>query len=475
LRTALLVAVVAAALGWAGQADAGNFTKAEASIPMDDGVALAASYYEPLTQPPAGGYPAIIMFHGLGGTRASTNTIAESSFANEGFAVLTFDFRGHGRSGGLFSADGPREIADVRALYAWLVGHSEINRTKVGAWGISLGGGAIWRSLVEGVPFAAAEVVETWTDLLPALAPQGLAKSGLLFGFLSSVPADRTSPDVTAVRDDSLASRLTKGVTDFSTLRSSIQAADRITTPVLMFQGRRDYAFDIAQAADAFHRLKGPKRLYIGDFGHPPSTFPGPDIAVVLAEGSDWFGRFLKDQPNGIDKRPPVELAPDPFKEAGSVSFGDLPATKTLAFALKGSATIGASGKVVRAVKLPRTLVEQFGAPTVKATLSARGTAFPHLVAVLSATLPDGRQIVVDAGGTALTLIGAKPRTVTFKLLSWATTLPAGSRVTLTLAGTSTAQDPANLVYLAAVPDDTHLTIGKVALALPVLKKPVSG
>jgi len=91
----------------------------------------------------------------------------------------------------------------------------------------------------------------------------------------------------------------------------------------------------------------------------------------------------------------------------------------------------------------------------------------------LLATLPDGRQIVVDAGGTALTGIGAKPRTFTFRLLSWATTLPAGSRVALTLAGTSTAQDPANLVYLAAVPDNTHLTIGNVTLTLPVLKTPV--
>ena len=103
--------------------------------------------------------------------------------------MLTFDARGHGESGGLVSIDGPREIADTREVFDWLAARPEIDKTRIGAWGISLGGGAVLRSLVEGVPWAAVEIVETWTDLFSALAPQNLTKSGAIFQFLSRPPA----------------------------------------------------------------------------------------------------------------------------------------------------------------------------------------------------------------------------------------------------------------------------------------------
>ncbi|MGZ4440222.1 MAG: hypothetical protein ACXVZN_07650, partial [Gaiellaceae bacterium] len=140
---------------------------------------------------------------------------------------------------------------------------------------------------------------------------------------------------------------------------------------------------------------------------------------------------------------------------------------------LRGSNTIAASGKVVRAVRTPKGLLETFGSPTVTATLSSR-TAFPHLVAVLSARLPDGSDYVLGEGGVPLKLSKA-PKPVTIRLAFWADTLPAGSKVRLTLAATSTAQSPANLVYFSSVPDGSTLTVGKVTLTVPLMTKPISG
>ena len=51
-----------------------------------------------------------------------------------------------------------------------------------------------------------------------------------------------------------------------------------IHVPVAMFQGRVDWAFDVTQAENGFERLAGPKRLYVGQFGHTPSTFTTPDF-----------------------------------------------------------------------------------------------------------------------------------------------------------------------------------------------------
>jgi fermentation-respiration switch protein FrsA (DUF1100 family) len=467
LRRAL-IAACAAALLWVPGALGGSFTKADGFFTANDGVQLAYTLYEPTSAKPAAGYPGIVMFHGLGGKRQDMNQIAEQSFGNEGYAVLTFDARGHAQSGGLFSADGPRELADFRGLFDWLAAKPEIDGKHIGAWGISLGGGAVWASVTNGIPFAAGEVVETWTDLYSALVPQSLSKSGLLLGFLSSVPADRTAPELGAIKGPALASTDLPALRAFGASRSSRARLSSVKTPMFMFQGRRDYAFDIDQAWQGFTRLKGPKRLYIGDFGHPPSTFPGPDVGVVLSEGADWFARFLKGTQNGIDKRPPVELAAQPFAEAGAHSYGSLPPTKTLRWTLAGSNALVGNSAVSRPVRLPKTLVETFGAPTVKVTVAG---SFPHLIATLNARLPDGTQEVVSEGGLALKP-ASKPHTVTIHLLAFATTLPAGTKLSLTFSPVTTGS---NVVYLlSSVANDAGITIGEATLTLRVLKKPVS-
>src|SRR4051794_38530948 len=115
-----LLVACCCALVWCGTANGDPWTKTDQAVTASDGVQLATTLYEPATAPPVGGFPAILMFHGLGGTRASMNTIAEQTLAPAGYAVVTFDFRGHGQSGGLFDLDGPRELQDTRELLTWL-------------------------------------------------------------------------------------------------------------------------------------------------------------------------------------------------------------------------------------------------------------------------------------------------------------------------------------------------------------------
>jgi hypothetical protein len=54
------------------------------------------------------------------------------------------------------------------------------------------------------------------------------------------------------------------------------------------------------------------------------------------------------------------------------------------------------------------------------------------------------------------------------------TAIPARSRLRLTIAATSTAQSPGNLLYLTGAPNSARLTVGAARLTLPVLAKPVS-
>lgn len=460
-----VVVIWVAALAWTGSASA--FSKAEMPLTADDGTALAATLYLPDGAVPDGGWPGIVMLHGLGGNRLSMNQFAEQTFANEGYAVLTYDARGHGSSAGLFTADGPREIQDVRNAHAWLAARADVADARIGVWGISYGGGAALRALVEGVPFAAAEVVETWTDLYGTLVPGGLSKSGAIFAFFNSVSADRTAPEVSALRTSALSSTNLGPLRAFADARSSVASLGSIRTPTFVFQGRRDFAFGLEQGIATYRGLGGPKRLYIGAFGHAPSTFPGPDAAQVFARGSDWFGRFLKGLPNGIDTRPPVELAADPYRELAGAQYRDLPATRTVGF---GTPTrrnrISGARSFTRTFARTTRLLETFGAPVVR--LTASGT-FPHVVVVLKAVTPDGREIVVSEGGAKVRL-RARPRVVSIRMISQATTIPRGSRLSLRVGATS-----GDLLYIAGVPSRARLDVRRITFTLPVLRNPVSG
>ncbi|HSB38386.1 MAG TPA: alpha/beta fold hydrolase [Gaiellaceae bacterium] len=464
-RVVLIVAASVFALCAAGRASAAT---QELTLHMDDGVDLKATLYEPATAPPPAGYPAIVLFHGLGGKRQDLAAVAQRF--TDPFAVLAFDQRGHGESGGLVSIDGPREIADARAVFQQLAARPEIDGAKIGAWGISLGGGAVLRSLVEGVPWAAVEVVETWTDLYSALAPQNLAKSGAIFQFLSSVPADRLDPSVAAIREDALASRNLPALRAWADARSSRRLLSKVRTPVFFFQGRRDFAFDIAQAKAGLALVKGPKRLYVGDFGHAPSTFPGPDFTQVTKLGLAWFTRYLAGA--STTTIAPVTLAPSPFRRTVR-TYGKLPATRRLSLALPGTDRLAGAGRALRASGRFTGRAETFGSAGVRVMARLTG-GWPRLVAVLTAQPRRGPEVVVSEGGVNTTGLSGT-RQLAIRLIDTATLIPRGARLRLTLASSSLAQSPGNLLYLnLPVPPAARITLGAASLTLPILRKPVS-
>jgi predicted acyl esterase len=438
---------------------------------MSDDVRIDAALLEPEGTPPVGGWPAIMMFHGLGGSHRTLLPLAQAYVA-KGYAVFVPDARGHGTSGGYVSLDGPREVEDIHTELGWLAERPEISDTQIGAWGISLGGGAAWNSIASGqAVFKALETFETWSDLYRALFPQNLGKSGAIYRFAQSVPTERIQPELRAFVPQMIGNENLPGVRQLLGTRSSLQFLSAVTTPSFLFQGRRDFAFDIDQAVAAYRRLAGPKRLYIGDFGHAPSSFPGPDLAHVLDISIRWYDRFLKGVPNGVDKEKPVQVASDPWNQTAA-SFAAPPKVKRITLVSKGRSALTARGRTVRTFRLPARAIEQFGAPVVRVTASTP-TRWPHLVAVVTAVDAHGAETVLTEGGT-LTSFDRKARTVTFRLISDANLLRRGTKLRLYLGATSTVQNVANLLYLKFVPDGSRLTVGRVSLTLPVLPKTIS-
>ena len=453
-----------------GDASGAAFSRADVTIPMDDGVGIATTLYLPNGAAPPGGWPAVVLVHGIGGTREQVNAFVTAyGFVERDYAVLTVDARGHGASGGLVGFGGARDVADLRAVHAWLAARADVSDTKIGAWGISYGGGAVMNSLVAGVPWGAVVTVEAWTDLMTALMPQGLAKSGLISGLAASIPLERRDPSLTPVFTSALVGQ-TAPVKPWAAERSSLSKLAAVTTPVFIAPGRRDFLFGIEQATTAFQRLAGPKTLYLGLHGHAPSTFPAADTPLLLTHVKDWLdchlrGLACQEVPDG------VYLSPEHI--SGAIVYrATLPQVRVAQITFAGVTTFAPKGKAVRRSAPLRNAIEAYGAPQVKLSIAASG-GWSRLVAVLTAKPPGRKEIVVASGGVP-TRNGL--RKVTIKLASQATFIPKGSRLTLTLGASSLAQSTVSPVYLASPPmrARARVRVGNAALTLPGLRFPVT-
>ncbi|GIU94022.1 MAG: hypothetical protein KatS3mg012_0479 [Gaiellaceae bacterium] len=466
MTKASLVGLAAALVFLVAEAPAQPQARQDVVVTMDDGTPIAATLHLPDAAPPAEGWPAIVVLHGLPGDRGQSNAIvATAGLPAQGYAVLTFDARGFGGSGGLASVAGPREVADVRALHAWLGARPDVNASRIAALGISYGGGVALTSLAAGVPWRAVVAVQTWTDLASALAPQGLVKAGALASYLAAIPAERRDPSLTAVVAAATAGDAA-AVERWAAERSSLHGLDSVRTPIFLAQGRRDFLFDLEQASLAFSRLAGPKTLYVGLHGHAPSTFPAADTGTLLQLASTWLACHVRDAP--CDPEPAVYLVSETTGQA--VRRGTLPPTRPRTFALAGVSTFAQRGRSVRRTAPLTSAVEVFGTPTVTATVATSG-GFARLIAVVTARTPQGREVVLGAGGVR-TRPGA--RKLTIRLPSQATFLPRGSRLTLTLSSSSAAAS-ASAPYLdSPMPPSARARVGNAVLRVPVLRTPVT-
>lgn len=89
----------------------------------------------------AGPHPAVVLVHGLGATHDMALARYERHFAAAGIATLAFDYRHTGLSDGSprQHISGRRQREDVVAALAHLQRRPDIDGTRIGLWGTSLG------------------------------------------------------------------------------------------------------------------------------------------------------------------------------------------------------------------------------------------------------------------------------------------------------------------------------------------------
>ena len=219
ITTAVLVVLLAGAVGWVLWPDAKRFTTESRMISVRSGAAgnepidLDTTLYLPVGASADAPVPAVLLAHGFGGTKATVRTDAED-LAGLGYAVLTYTARGFGRSGGQIHLDHPDyEVRDAQRLLDWLAARPDIRTDaagdpRVGVVGASYGGALALMLAAQDPRVDAIVPMITWNDLARSFLPEssgqptvnGVFKkgwAGLFFGTGSSGPGGAGAPSGT--------------------------------------------------------------------------------------------------------------------------------------------------------------------------------------------------------------------------------------------------------------------------------------
>jgi predicted acyl esterase len=343
-----------------------------------DGTPLSTTLTLPTTARKGGRRPLIVFLHGFlsnkGEYLSDTEQAADNYktvefnnlwFAARGYAVLNYDARGHGDSGGQIAlASKDFEIRDTQHLTGLLVDDGTAKRRKVAAIGGSYGGGQTWLlATVRGkgapqygtwrspkgrvVRLAAAVPQFTWTDLLFSLVPNGrkakttplgVAKITLLNGFIAVIGSKMTEDLARWLArvnqgepydGDPVVEEAKKALTEdrspyyqdgfFRALRRSPRRQRSI--PILAAQGWTDPIFAAVEAVRMYKRLRSirrdyPIQLYFGDFEHLTSQIKIPDMRYYHRLATRLLGHYMlgrKRRPRFDVRSAPTLCDPEAF------------------------------------------------------------------------------------------------------------------------------------------------------------------
>lgn len=277
------------------------------SRPVDlwsDGTRLSGRLFHPAALTPGETLPAIVMSHGWGGLAQHLNEAYAPYFAAEGFAVLTFDYRGWGESDGRLTViegevktvrevvDPWDQIEDIVSALHFLEGETIVDPERIGYWGSSYSGGhALWLGAHD--PRVKAVVAQ-----VPAMDSTGFVEAlpgGLEEAHRQEIqrargeilPAPIDAPPLGELRGHPYVSRMAR--------YSPRAEAHLLRAPILILDAGEEELFDIREHG---------RRVYEIVSGKVPAkyhVFPGIthyDIyrgkrAEALALAIEWFRRHL--------------------------------------------------------------------------------------------------------------------------------------------------------------------------------------
>ncbi|MFZ5444246.1 MAG: alpha/beta hydrolase [Myxococcota bacterium] len=224
------------------------------SITAEDGVVLDGWTFSPPGKPRA----VLVLVHGKDINRQHFVSAAER-FVAQGFGVVAFDQRAHGRSSGEYVTFGAKEVGDLRLVIDAAV-------TK---WGRTLPVVVVGESLGAAVALQTAAVDERVRVVV----------AGASFADLQTVIDDR-APALLGERGKREAVRVAEENARFHVADISPErAAAHIKVPTLLLHGSEDSYLPLKHSLRIYDALAGPKKLV---------RLEGVDHVGVLLSAQAW-------------------------------------------------------------------------------------------------------------------------------------------------------------------------------------------
>jgi predicted acyl esterase len=312
----LLAAVLVLPASAAAGADRGVRIMS-ASIPMPDGVLLAATLYMPGDLRPHERVPALLEYlpYRKDDDTASGDYGKHAYFARHGYVGVRVDIRGFGASGGTpptreYSA---QEQEDGEHVIAWLARQPWSNG-NVGMFGISWGGFNSIQMAMRRPPALKAILAIAATEALfkedvhymdGVMHVDEFEVSMDLDQGRSGAPGFPLDEDTLARRMDSTPWSLDyfRHQRDGAFWRAPIRRFEDIRIPCFLIGGLQDgYRDSIARMLE---RVPAPVRAWLGPWNH---DYPNTSIYGPRVEWRDqavrWFDHWLKGIDNGVEREP---------------------------------------------------------------------------------------------------------------------------------------------------------------------------
>ena len=239
-----------------------------------------------------------------------------ASYGGPAFNHVQVHIRGTGRSGGRFDALGKRTQADIAEFLGWACRQPWSNG-RLGLYGASASAIAVYNSLDRELPCVETAVLwagthELYRDLMyPGGIPNAIPAAGVLGliggAYVGALP-DRLAADPASLPDGALGLLDTVGAypnhpTADGWWHERSLKGDANDLPILMVTG----FFDVESRGpfEAFRDLRddGAHLYVVGAHDGVPEGSGGAGREQGL-----WYDRYLRDQDNGVEDHPRVQL-----------------------------------------------------------------------------------------------------------------------------------------------------------------------
>jgi len=287
-----------------------------------EGVRLEGDIYRPAGLKAGTKLPGILMVHGWGGLKGHLNRNYAPQFAELGFIVLTFDYKGWGKSNGplmiseilpeieesaevTVKATHIRKIVnplsmveDARAALNYLAGDPQVMSNNIGIWGSSLGGGI---ALVTAANNAGR--INAYVDQIGAVnfkANLDMITDKMVLRWEKQRSRGKISPYPGA--ESAIIPGL-KGYPDWIYMKryDSLAFVDKLDAPTLIIDAEDEELFAREKNGKVLHaaikdRLE---TKYLSYPGKHYDMYRGDNYENALRDAQQWFVKHLKDSNEG--------------------------------------------------------------------------------------------------------------------------------------------------------------------------------